>query len=51
MSCGWRASSVKGAIVRAGVLLQLRGVSCRLIGAAKFVEDGTGAIDAVLSLV
>jgi hypothetical protein len=33
------------------VLLRLLGVSCRLIGAAKFVEDGAGAIDAVLLLV
>jgi hypothetical protein len=41
----WRA------IVRAGVLLRLLGVSCRLIGAAKFVEEGAGAIAAVLSLV
>ncbi len=40
---GWRASSVKGPIVRAGVLLRLLGVSCRLIGAAKVDEDGAGA--------
>ena len=49
--CGWRASSVKGPIVRAGVFLRLLGVSCLLIGAARVVEDGAGAIDAVLSLV
>jgi hypothetical protein len=42
MSCGWRASSVKGAIVRAGMLL---------IGAAEFVKEGVGTIDTVLSLV
>jgi hypothetical protein len=42
MSCGWRASSVNQAIVRAGVLL---------IGAAVFVEEGVGTIDTVLSLV
>ena len=33
------------------MLLRLLGVSCRLIGAAKFVEEGAGAIAAVLSLV
>ena len=41
--CGWQASSVKGAVVRAGVLRRLLGASCRLIGEAKVVEDGAGA--------
>ena len=41
----------KGAIVRAGVFLRLLGVSCQLIGAATFVEEGAGAIAAFLSLV
>lgn len=47
----WLASLVRQTGDRpCGVLLQMLGVSCRLIGAAEFVEEGAGAIDTVLLL-